>query len=143
MILDSTTFHGQHKQIINDLVGRSFGFFDLIRLRGTESKRMAIQDMSPNFLLHLGRSPDANYIHIEIRPSGVLIFINKGRENLIWVIPYYQLVIYTTNGITIRAHGNYIHLGDDALLPENNAFFRKLSEVGLDYGKECHFAGRI
>lgn len=143
MILDSSTFHKQHKQIINDLVGRPFGFFDLIRLKGTESKRMTIQDVSPNFLLYMDKVPNINHVNIEIRPSGILIFINKGRGNLIWAIPYYQLVIYTTNGITIRAHGNYIYLGDDAMLPENNTFFRKLSEVKLDYGKQCHFAGRF
>lgn len=103
MIIDSTYTNKKHKVLLNDFVGRSFSFFERLKMNGIGSKRMIINDVSPNLQPYLNRIADVNYANIELRYKGILIHINKGLKNFIWAIPYYQLVIYKTNGSSIHA----------------------------------------
>ncbi|MBR9845344.1 MAG: hypothetical protein GYB35_04145, partial [Algicola sp.] len=101
MILDTTHPNKEHKKIINDLIGKPFSFFESLRMGGVGSKRMIIEDASPNMQQYLNLVSDINYANIEMRSDGIIVYINKGLKNYTWIIPYYQLVIYKTNGASI------------------------------------------
>ncbi|MFL1011521.1 hypothetical protein [Flavisericum labens] len=139
MILNSTYYEKEHKQIISDLVGRSFTLLEIFKMRGIGSKRMIIDEASPNLQPYLNTVSDINYGNMEIRKNGVLIYINKGLQNFTWVIPYYQLALYKTNGISIHAQGKFIHFKNNKTFKENRSFFKKLMDEKLKYDEQHNF----
>ncbi|MCD2259699.1 hypothetical protein [Psychroserpens luteolus] len=139
MILDSTHFNKEHKKIIIDLIGKPFSFFEVLKMKGIGSKRMIIEDASPNMTQYLNKVSDINYANIEMRSHGILIYINKGLKNFTWVIPYYQLVIYKTNGTSIHAQGKYIHFRNNKTFKENKQFFDKLLQAKVNYDEQFNF----
>ena len=74
MILDSTYYNKDHKQLINDLVGKPYSFFEALKLGGVGSKRMVIDDVSPNLKSYMNLIDDINYANIEMRSGGILIY---------------------------------------------------------------------
>lgn len=133
MILNTTHHNSEHKQIIADLVGNPFGLVQKLKMRGIGSKRMIIDEVSPNMQSMMNTVSDINYANIELRPKGILIMINKGLKNFTWIIPYYQLVIYKVNGSSLHAQGRYIHFRNSKTFRENKSFFDKLLDEKVKY----------
>ncbi len=136
MILDTTFTNKEHNQLINDLVGMPFSLIQSIKMKGIGSKRMVIEEVSPNMKQYLNLVADINYANLELRPLGLLIRINKGLKTFTWIIPYYQLVIYKTNGSSIHAQGRFIHFKNNTTFKENKAFFDKLLNAKVKYESE-------
>lgn len=139
MILNTTHHNTQHKQIINDLIGRSFTFFESLKMKGIGSKRMIISEVSPNLKSLMNVVSDINYGNIELRTNGILIFINRGLENFTWIIPYYQLVMYKTNGASIHAQGKFIHFKNNKTFKENKRFFDKMLNEKIKCDEKYNF----
>jgi len=139
LILDSTYNNKEEKQILEDLVGRSFTLFESFKMKGIGSKRMIVGDVSPNLAHLMNLVSDTNYANIELRKNGILIHINKGLKNFIWAIPYYQLVIYKTNGASIHAQGKFIHFENNKTFKENKSFFSKMLDEKVKYDKQYNF----
>ena len=139
MILDTTHNNKENKIIITDLIGNSFSFIESIRMGGVGSKRMIIENVSPNLQQHLNTVSDINYGNIEIRPNGILLFINIGLKNYTWVIPFYQLVIYKTNGISIHAQGKFVHFKNNKMFKENKKFMTKLFDAKVKFDEQYSF----
>ncbi|MGJ8550107.1 hypothetical protein [Winogradskyella wichelsiae] len=133
MILNTTHYNSDHKQIIADIVGRSFSLVQKLRMGGIGSKRMIIDDVSPNMQSVMNTVADINYGNIELRPNGILLRINKGLKNFTWIIPFYQLVIYKTNGSSIHAQGRFVHFRNSKTFKENKKFFNKLLDLKVRY----------
>jgi hypothetical protein len=136
MILNTTHHNSDHKQIIADLIGSSFSLVQKLKLGGIGSKRMIVDEVSPNMQSMMNTVSDINYANIELRPKGIMILINKGLKNFTWLIPYYQLVIYKTNGSSIHAQGRYIHFKNSKTFKENKKFFDKLLDEKVKYDLE-------
>jgi hypothetical protein len=139
MILNTTHHNKQHKQIINDLIGRSFTLFESLKMKGIGSKRMIISEVSPNLKSLMNVVSDINYGNIELRTNGILIFINRGLENFTWIIPYYQLVMYKTNGASIHAQGKFIHFKNNKTFKENKRFFDKMLNEKIKCDDQYNF----
>ena len=139
LILDTTHPNKEHKKIINDLIGKPFSFFESLRMGGVGSKRMIIEDASPNMQQYLNLVSDINYANIEMRSDGIIVYINKGLKNYTWIIPYYQLVIYKTNGASIHAQGKFIHFRNSKTFKENKSFFDKLLNEKVSYDERFKF----
>ena len=139
MIINSTYKNNDDKQIIEDLVGRSFTLFESIKMKGIGSKRMIVDDVSPNLKLLMNTVSDTNYANIELRKNGILIYVNKGLKNFTWAIPYYQLVIYKTNGASIHAQGKFIHFRNNKTFKENKGFFNKMLDEKIKYDMKYDF----
>ena len=139
MILDSTYKNKDHKQLLLDVVGEPFTFLESLKMKGIGSKRMIINDVSPNLNTYLNTVSDINYANIELRKSGILIFINNGLQNFTWAIPYYQLVIYKTNGASIHAQGKFVHFKNNITFKENKLFFKKMLDQKIKYDAEYNF----
>jgi hypothetical protein len=136
MVLNTTHFNKEHKQIINDLVGAPYSFMQKLRMSGVGSKRMIVDEVSPNMQSMMNTVSDLNYANIELRPKGILIMINKGLKNFTWIIPFYQLVIYKSNGSSIHAQGKYIHFRNNRTFKENKKFFDRLMDEKVKYDME-------
>lgn len=139
MVLETTYSSKENKEIINDLVGKPFSLIQSFRLRGVGSKRMIVDEVSPNLTNIINRVSDINYANIELRPKGILIMINKGLRNFTWVIPYYHLVIYKTNGSSIHAQGRFIHFKNNKTFKENKSFFDKLMDEKIKFDEQYDF----
>lgn len=139
MILDSTHPNKEHKQIINDLVGKPFSFFETFKRKGVGSKRMIVEEVSPNMQQYVNKIDDLNYANIEMRSGGILLYINKGLKNYTWVIPYYQLVLYKTNGASIHAQGKFVHFKNSTTFKENKPFFDRLLDEKVKYDEQYNF----
>jgi hypothetical protein len=139
MILNSTYNNKENKSLINDLVGRPFSLIESFKMKGIGSKRMIIDDVSANLKPYLNLVSDINYANIELRIGGILIYINKGLKNFTWAIPYYQLVLYKTNGASIHAQGRFIHFKDNKTFRENKSFFSKLLDEKIKYYMQYDF----
>jgi hypothetical protein len=133
MVLDTTYNNKEHDNLINDIVGKPYSFMQSIKIGGTGSKRMMIEEVSPNFQSYMNTVSDINYGNIELRPNGILLYINKGLKNFTWVIPFYQLVIYKTNGASIHAQGRFVRFRNNKLFKENKSFFSKLLDAKVNY----------
>lgn len=136
MILNTTHHKAEHKQLIADLIGSPYSLVQKLKLGGIGSKRMIIDEVSPNMRSMMNFVSDINYANIELRPKGILIMINKGLKNFTWVIPFYQLVLYKTNGSSIHAQGRYIHFRNSKTFRENKKFFDKLLDQKVKYDME-------
>jgi len=136
MILNTTHHKAEHKQIIDDLIGSPFSLVQKLKLGGIGSKRMIIDEVSPNMRSMMNIVSDINYANIELRPKGISIMINKGLKNFTWIIPYYQLVIYKVNGSSIHAQGRFIHFRNSKTFRENKKFFDKLLDGKVKYDME-------
>jgi hypothetical protein len=126
MIFNTTHTNGEAKELINDLLGQSFTFIQSLKMRGIGSKRMIIEEVSINIDSLLNKVSDINYGNIELRPDGILVMINKGLQNYTWAIPYRQLVIYKTYGLSIHAQGKFIRFKNNSMFKENKNFFKKM-----------------
>ena len=133
MILETTYTKKSNIELINDLVGKPFKILDRFKMKGIGSKRMMIEAVSHNLSTYLNTVADVNYANIELRPGGILILINKGLQNFTWVIPYYQLVLYKTDGASIHAQGKFINFKRNILLKENKTFFKKMMNQKIKY----------
>nr|WP_321222481.1 hypothetical protein [uncultured Psychroserpens sp.] len=139
MILDSTYHNKEHKSIIEDLIGKPYSFLESLKMRGVGSKRMIIENVSPNLQQYLNTVSDINYANIEMRPNGILIYVTKGLKNYTWIIPFYQLVIYKTNGISIHAQGKFVHFKNNKTFKENKAFMNKLYDAKVKFDEQYSF----
>jgi hypothetical protein len=133
MVLDTTYNNKEQIELINDLVGKPFGLLQSIKMKGIGSKRMIIDEVSVNMKQYVNYVSDITYANLELRPYGVLIRINKGLKNYTWIIPYYQLVIYKTNGSSIHAQGRFMHFRNNITFKENKTFFNKLLNEKVKY----------
>jgi hypothetical protein len=139
MILNTTYQNKENKEIIRDLVGRSFSFLETFKMKGVGSKRMMIEQVSPHFEIYLSNSSSINYANIELRKEGILLFLSKGFKNFTWVIPYPQLVIFKAAGISIHAQGKFIQFKNNRMLKENKTFFDKLIDEKVKYEERYNF----
>ena len=136
MILNTTHHNKDHKRLIADIVGDSFSLVQKLKMNGVGSKRMIIEDVSPNMKSMMNLVSDINYGSIELRPKGILLRITQGLKSFTWIIPYYQLVIYKTNGSSIHAQGKFVHFRDSKTFRENKKFFDKLMSEKIKYDSE-------
>ena len=141
MLLDTTYSNKSNNQLIDDLVGNSYTFLEAFKMNGIGSKRMIIDAASPNFKNYLNATEDVTYASLELRPKGLLVRINKGLNNYTWVVPFYHLVIYKTNGSSIHAQGKFIHFKNNITFKENKSFFDKLLSLKVAFEKQYEFIG--
>lgn len=126
MVLDTTYYNKEHKHLLDNFVGKPYSLIQAIKRRGVGSKRMIVDKVSPNLNSILNTVSDLNYANIEMRKNGILIHITKGLKNFTWAIPFYHLVLYKTDGMSIHAQGKFIHFKKSKTFYENKKFLSSL-----------------
>ena len=137
-MLNTTYKNEENEQIIEELVGKPFSLRKKLMMGGVGSGRMVIEEVSPKLEMTLLNGQDLNYANIELRPKGVLIRITRRLDNFTWIIPYYQLHIYKTEGLSIHGQGQFLHFRENQMLYNNKPFFKKLSNLKLEYMKDYY-----
>ena len=139
MIFNSTYTDKEKELEVNEMVGSRFGFISSIRLNGVGSKRLIIEEVSPNFKNIIKQKNDIIYSNIEIRKDGILVYIAEGLKRFTWVIAYYKLVVYKTPNFSIHCDGNFIRFSNDLNKKENIRFFKKIIDHKLNYAKTRNY----
>jgi hypothetical protein len=133
LVLDTTYYNKEHRQLFEDFVGKPYSFFEAIKRRGVGSKRMIVDKVSPNLNPILNTVSDLNYANIEMRKKGILVHVTKGQQNFTWAIPFYHLVLYKTDGMSIHAQGKFIHFKKSRNFYENKRFLSSLLEEKVQF----------
>ncbi len=136
MVLDTTYYNKEHKELFDNFVGKPYTFFEAIKRRGVGSKRMIVDKVSPNLNPILNTVSDLNYANIEMRKNGILVHITKGHKNFTWAIPFYHLVLYKTDGMSIHAQGKFIHFKKSKNFYENKNFLRSLLKEKVQFDEQ-------
>ncbi len=139
MIYNTTHINKEAKAIFDDLLSKSYSFFQAIKMGGVGSKRMIIDEVSPGFLIYMNAISDINYGNIELREKGIIVHITKGLKSFSWAIPFYQLHTYKTNGLSIHSCGNFVRFKNNKLLKENKKFIDKIIEMKIENNKNYDF----
>jgi hypothetical protein len=139
VIFNTTHTDKEASKEIDTLLGKPFTFLQSIKLRGTGSKRMIIDEVSVGFKNIMNTVSDLNYGNIELREKGILVHINKGLKNFSWAIPFYQLHIYKTSGFSIHGQGNFVRFKSNKLLKENKKFIEKLMDCKIKNDEQYDF----
>ena len=139
MIYNTTHTNKEATTMFNDLLGKPYSLIQAIKIGGIGSKRMIIDEVSPDFLKYINTVSDINYGNIELREGGILVHINKGLQNFSWAIPTYKVHIYKTNGFSIHADGNFVRFKNNKLLKENKKFLDKIIDLKIENDKKYEF----
>ena len=129
MILSTTHKNKEAIDLTNKLLGLPFSFTKSLKMGGIGSKRMIVEETSENISHLLNKTSDINYANIELRPTGIIVLLNKGLENFNWLIPYRCLLLYKTNRLTIYAKGKYISFKNNKSYKENKKFISKMIDL--------------
>ncbi len=133
MLFNTAYTNKDDQQLIADLIGKPFSTLEKLKRKGVGSKRMIVEEVSPKFIQALSAHQDITYSSIELRTGGILVHFNSGPKRFAWAIPYYQLVIYKTNGSSIHANGNFVHFKNNKQFKENEKFFKQLMQEKIDF----------
>ena len=139
MLFNTTHKDPEQRQLIDELAGKPFSLWKKIKMGGVGSGRMIIEEVSPKLQQTLQNGHDLNYANIELRPRGILVRITRRLDNFAWVVPYFRLHMYKTNGISLHANGQFIFFRKDQMLHNNSGFFKKMLELKSEFTKD-HFA---
>ena len=129
MIYNRTLFDKDEAKEINTILGDSFSFFQILKLRGIGSSRFVIDSVSEKLSQTMNKVSDVNYCSIELRPKGILVNITQQINLFSWVIPYYKLVIFNSNTFSIHANGSYIKMVKDKNYSNNKKFISKMLKL--------------
>lgn len=121
---------------MDDFVGQPYSFWEALKRGGVGSKRMIVNNLSPNLNFIINESSDINYANIEIRKKGILIRITKGLKNFTWAIPFYQLVFYKSDFTSIHAQGRFIQFKNSKSFKENRRFFQSLMNEKIEFDEQ-------
>ena len=138
MLLNTTYTNKENDATIDNLVGKPFSFLKRFQMKGIGSGRMIIDEVSPKLERTLLNGPDLNYANIELRPKGILVRITRRLDNFTWIIPYYQLYTYMTNGLSIHGQGEFLHFRNDRFLRNNKDFVKKMLNLKVIFTKDYY-----
>lgn len=126
MIIHNGNSSKENDQKINDLLGENLSFLKKILFKTNESKILKIKHISPHFRIPSDEIDNYKYGKLELRPNGVIIHLLFGVQKISWAIPFYQLVIYKSNGFSIHAQGYVVKFECDVYYQNNLDFIDKM-----------------
>jgi hypothetical protein len=126
MILDNTASTSETIRNINKQVGKPFSFLVRIQMGGIGSHRMHIKAYSKGFESLLHRNANLLYGNIELRPEGIIIHISQRNHRFSWILPYWQMSVFQSEGFTIHGNGEFIRFHTDNLFNKNKVFLKRM-----------------
>ena len=131
MIYNRTHFNEEEEKKINTILGNSFSFLQILKLRGVGSSRLIIHSVSENLSHTINKVSDINYCSIELRPYGILVNITQQLNLFSLIIPYYKLVVFNSETFSIHADGSNIKIIKDKHYLNNKNFISKMMKLKI------------
>mgnify|MGYP001230492422 FL=1 len=135
MIFNTSYTNKDYTKESTEIVGKAFSFFEKIKIGGIGSSRFMIAELSAKLKPTNMQSVDINYSNIELRPKGIIIHFTNRLDRYSWIIPYYRLVIYSTQTFSIHSNGNFIQFEKNKNYQNNKKFIQKMTDFKNNYLK--------
>jgi hypothetical protein len=132
MVFDTTYKNEEYDEESAKLVGKSFRFLEKIKMKGIGSARFVIHSLSPKLDLGKLKFSETDFGNIELRPKGIIVHYTRKLERFSWVIPYYKLVIYSSEFFSIHANGNSIQFLKNNNYKANKNFLKKMAQLKIE-----------
>lgn len=137
MIIFNTTYTEKSDlQQINRLLGKSFSFYQKLRLGGIGSSRLIIKNVSHNFQGIINKVSDLNYANIELRPKGIIVHVTSQVKRYSWAIPYYKLIIFNATFFSVHSDGAFIQMKKSNV---NKSFVKKMINLKTLSNEKLNF----
>ena len=92
MILNISYQSKSQERDINDHVGLSYTFWESLKMGGSGSQKLIINDCHEIFDPYLKQLHSTKYCNIELRPKGIGVRFRYKLEAIGWFIPYTDLI---------------------------------------------------
>jgi hypothetical protein len=129
MLFNTSYINKDYDELSNHTVGKTFSFFKKLKMNGVGSSRLIIQGLSPNLEPKNMQAIDTNYANIELRPKGIIIHFTNRLDRYSWIIPYYRLIIYSTQMFSIHSNGKFIHFRKNKNYQDNKKFIGRMTDL--------------
>jgi hypothetical protein len=114
---------------VNNLVGKSYSLYQRFRLKGTGSPKFLIRNASQDIMDKLNLDSNLNYISIEIRPAGIIVFFRSLLETFGWILPFKAYLFSRDNGIyKIEAGEEFVSFDNSLKFNSAENFLDKMAE---------------
>ena len=118
---------------MEEMVGPPITLMERLRKGSIGSHRMIIEENSPLFDAIFEKAPGIIYTNLELRPKGVLFHFNIKYTRYSWIIPFHQLVIFSSDHLSIHSGEDHIRIRKDQNLKMNRKIISKLLERKAEY----------
>lgn len=129
MLFNTTYTNNEYTKSANNTLGKQFSLLKKIKLRGNGSSRLMIDNFSAKLKPKNLNTSAINYANIELRPKGIIIHYTNGLDRYSWIVPYFRLVIYNTDILSIHANGNFIIFKKNKNYSNNKKFINKMIDL--------------
>ena len=133
MIFETTYRNDNAEVLISEELGKSFTFWQRWKMGGIGSKRMVIENASPEIVGYLQAIADMCFGNIELRPKGILLHFNKGLRRFTWLIPYIHLQTSVNQYFRIQSGEIFIEFRKDGHYNENLPFIKRMLVLQQDF----------
>lgn len=138
MLFNTSYTNKDYAKESTHILGKPFSFFEKIKMGGSGSSRLIIKELSPKLEPKNMQPIDLNYANIELRPKGIIIHFTNKLDRYSWIIPYYRLIIYSTQRFSIHSNGKFIHFKKNKNYQDNKKFISRMTDLkntflGLEY----------
>ncbi len=96
------TYNGTDRKVQNEIekrVGKSFSFFDKIKMGGNGSPQLFVSALSDEIKPYFKQSADRKFVNIELRQKGLLIYLKNESNDFIAAFPYVDLMYKISGNI--------------------------------------------
>lgn len=129
MLFNTTHVNKDFLKNSNTFLGDAFTLLKKIKLDGNGSSRLMVYRFSAKLEPKNRKSSIINYANIELRPKGIIVHFTNGNDRYSWVVPYFRLVIYNTQTLSIHANGNFISFRKNKNYANNKRFINKMIDL--------------
>lgn len=129
MLYNTSFTNWNYEKESNEILGEAFSFFEKLKMGGIGSSRLVIDEISHKLKPEKMELTENSYANVELRPKGIIIHFAHRLESYSWLIPYYRLVVYSTEKYTIHSGGSFIKFKKDKNYLGNKKFLKKMMEL--------------
>lgn len=126
MLFNTTHTNKTYIKECNAILGDAYTLLKKIKLGGNGSSRLMVDRFSAKLEPKNRNTTAINYANIELRPKGIIIHFTNGLDRYSWLVPYFRLMIYNTQTLSIHANGNFIVFKKNKNYTDNKKFIDKM-----------------
>ncbi len=133
MILNISYQSKSQERDINDYVGLSYTFWESLKMGGSGSQKLIINDCHQIFEPYLKQRHSTKYCNIELRSKGIGLRFRYKLESIGWFIPYSALSYHYDDfnlKIQDQITGYFMNVKSSHRNRINLKFMKKLAYLG-------------
>jgi hypothetical protein len=120
------------RETVNQVVGNRFSMWERIKMGGIGSGQLKVLQHSEGLAPCFGKNHDTKFVIVEMRKSGIVVYVRNYIDNYVWLIPYYQLSIFKSDCYSLHANGNFIKINLACVVGNNAAVLNKIQQQKND-----------